>query len=57
MVLLEDSDSKGSSFYDVDATVFGMKIGEVAAENVKLVPGSGEAVTLQRGESVVFNGI
>jgi len=57
MVLVEDSESKSSVFYGTEVSVFGMKIGSVAAESVELLPEEGQAVTLQRGEPAVFNGI
>jgi hypothetical protein len=57
MVLVEDSESGGSSFYGVDGRVLGMRIGTVAAETMELMRDGGRAETLRRGETAVFNGI
>ena len=56
VALIQDSESKGSRFYQVGQAVFGLEIGAPSDEGATLVLADGTTVTIPLGESTTFRG-
>ena len=56
VVLVEDSKTGSSRFYETEADIHGMKVGEAAPEGMRVLQDDGSQVTLRRGQPEIFEG-